>query len=269
MTRKSSLTPPAVNVDVTLRGHVPARMRDYAVEKIGHVAAHTRAPVQTIHVVLDLVADPARERRSLAEAVIDVDGTPVPAHVAADQPEEAVDLLATGCGAGWTNSRTDSDQAPAAGSTRRPGHQWRGGSAGDPGLAHESIKIRDAVIECSRDLAELPFYILPGVGLEAEKEALPPNVTVLSDFDQMAAKLRTCALLVARAGRGAAAEALALRKRAVLIPTVGSNVWRAAEQAHNAQAASVISPGRAIHLSRLRFVRAYRARVVGRGGGPS
>jgi len=69
-------------------------MKDHAVEKNGHVAAHTRAPVQTIHVDVDLVADPARERRSLDEAVIDVDGRPVPAHVAAGQPDETVDLLA-------------------------------------------------------------------------------------------------------------------------------------------------------------------------------
>ena len=41
MTRKSPVTPPAVNVDVTLRGHVPARMRDYAVEKIGHDSTFT------------------------------------------------------------------------------------------------------------------------------------------------------------------------------------------------------------------------------------
>jgi ribosome-associated translation inhibitor RaiA len=127
MTRKSPVTPPAVNVDVTLRGHVPARMRDYAVEKIGHVAAHTRAPVHTIHVVLDLVADPARERRSLAEAVIDVDGTPVRAHVAADQPDEAVDLLAD-------RLRGRLDELADRFRTRHrrwvdeaSGHQWRHG----------------------------------------------------------------------------------------------------------------------------------------------
>ncbi len=94
MTMKSSVTPTPVKVDVTLRGHVPDSMRDYAVEKIGHVAAHTHAPVRTIHVVLDLAADPARERRALADAVLDVDGTPVRAQAAADQPREAVDLLA-------------------------------------------------------------------------------------------------------------------------------------------------------------------------------
>jgi ribosome-associated translation inhibitor RaiA len=94
MTRKGSVTPTPVKVEVTLRGHVPDRMRGYAVEKIGHIAGYTRAPVRSVHVVLDLVADPARERPALAEAVLDVDGTPVRAHVAADRPGEAVDLLA-------------------------------------------------------------------------------------------------------------------------------------------------------------------------------
>jgi ribosome-associated translation inhibitor RaiA len=94
MTTKGSVTPTPVKVEVTLRGHVPARMKGYAVEKIGHVAAYTRLPVRTVHVVLDLVADPARERPALAEAVLDVDGTPVRAQVAASQPGEAIDLLA-------------------------------------------------------------------------------------------------------------------------------------------------------------------------------
>ena len=94
MTMKGSVTPTPVKVEVTLRGHVPDRMRGYAVEKIGQVAAHTRAPVRSVHVVLDLVADPARERPALAEAVLDVDGTPLRAHADADQPGQAIDLLA-------------------------------------------------------------------------------------------------------------------------------------------------------------------------------
>jgi len=93
MTRKNAITPTPVTIDVTLRGHVPDRMRGYATEKIGHVAAHSRVPVRSVHVVLDLAADPARQQPALGEAVLDVDGTPVRARVAADQPGEAVDLL--------------------------------------------------------------------------------------------------------------------------------------------------------------------------------
>jgi ribosome-associated translation inhibitor RaiA len=127
MTRKGSVTPTPVKVDVTLRGHVPDRMRGYAAEKIGHVATHTRAPVRTVHVVLDLVADPARERRALAEAVLDIDGTPVRAQVAAEQLGEAVDLLAD-------RLRGRLDELADRLRTRRrrwvgepSGHQWRHG----------------------------------------------------------------------------------------------------------------------------------------------
>ena len=57
------------------------------------VVRYTRQPVRSAQVVLEISADPARVRPSMAEATLDVDGTPVRAQVAADRLHEAVDLL--------------------------------------------------------------------------------------------------------------------------------------------------------------------------------
>ena len=79
---------------MTVRGgEVPVDSRDYAAEKIGHVAAYSARPVLYAHVVLEVVGDPARTRPALAEATLDVNGTPLRAHVAAAGTHEAVDLL--------------------------------------------------------------------------------------------------------------------------------------------------------------------------------
>lgn len=85
--------PPAPTVAVTLRGEVPRRIQEYAAGKIGHVARYSREPVLAAHVVLELAADPARQRPAIAEATLDVNGTPVRAKVAADRMREAIDLL--------------------------------------------------------------------------------------------------------------------------------------------------------------------------------
>lgn len=83
-------TPP---VRVTVRGDVPEGTREYAEKKIGHVRDYAHEPVLDAHAVLTLAADPARERPALAEATLDVNGTPVRAQVAAAHVGEAIDLL--------------------------------------------------------------------------------------------------------------------------------------------------------------------------------
>ncbi len=94
MNSKHIRSAPAPEVQVTVRGgEVPVDSRDYAAEKIGHVAAYSARPVLYAHVVLEVVADPARTRPALAEATLDVNGTPLRAHVAAAGMHEAVDLL--------------------------------------------------------------------------------------------------------------------------------------------------------------------------------
>ncbi len=80
-------------VRVTSRGEVPHRQEEYAAKKLAAAARYTRLSVRSVQVVLEVSADPARVHPSVAEATLDVDGTPVRAHVAADRLHEAVDLL--------------------------------------------------------------------------------------------------------------------------------------------------------------------------------
>lgn len=91
--RTHELPTPAPPVRVTLRGDVPEAMREYAEKKIGHVRDYAHEPVLDAHAVVTLAADPARERPALAEATLDVNGTPVRAQVAAAHLGEAIDLL--------------------------------------------------------------------------------------------------------------------------------------------------------------------------------
>jgi ribosomal subunit interface protein len=82
-----------VEVGVTTRGEVPAVAKEYATEKIGQLARLTDKPILFAQVKLTLEPNPARQRPALAEATLDVNGHQVRAHVAAQQLEEAVDLL--------------------------------------------------------------------------------------------------------------------------------------------------------------------------------
>ncbi|MGH8866600.1 MAG: sigma 54 modulation/S30EA ribosomal C-terminal domain-containing protein [Actinomycetes bacterium] len=83
----------SISVEVTVRGSVPASARAYAAQKVAQVAHYSHEPVLGAHAVLEQAADPARARPALAEATLDVNGTPVRAHVAAAHMDEAVDRL--------------------------------------------------------------------------------------------------------------------------------------------------------------------------------
>jgi ribosomal subunit interface protein len=82
-----------VEVSVTTRGEVPEAAKEYATEKIAQLARLTDKPILFAQVKLTLEPNPSRQRPALAEATLDVNGTQVRAHVAADVFEEAVDLL--------------------------------------------------------------------------------------------------------------------------------------------------------------------------------
>jgi ribosomal subunit interface protein len=84
---------PPVPVRVTVRGHVEQAAREYAEKRIAHVCRYAHEPVLSAHAVLTLASDPARQRPAIAEATLDVNGTPLRAQVAAEQMPEAVDLL--------------------------------------------------------------------------------------------------------------------------------------------------------------------------------
>jgi ribosome-associated translation inhibitor RaiA len=75
------------------RGPLPPDVFPYAQEKIGRVARFAARPVRFASVAITVIDNPSVERPVIAEAVFDIDGLPVRAHVEAHDGREAVDLL--------------------------------------------------------------------------------------------------------------------------------------------------------------------------------
>lgn len=86
-------SPDELSLAVTTGEGVPDDVVAYAVDKLTHLAGHESAPILFGEVKLVLDANPAIERPAHAEAVLDVNGDPVRAHVAAHDLPEAIDLL--------------------------------------------------------------------------------------------------------------------------------------------------------------------------------
>jgi RNA polymerase-binding transcription factor DksA len=80
-------------VDVVAHGAHAAAARDYAEKKVRRAMDTAGAPVLFGRVKLGEAPDPAVERPALAQAMLDVNGRPVRAHVAAPTMTEAIDLL--------------------------------------------------------------------------------------------------------------------------------------------------------------------------------
>jgi hypothetical protein len=76
-----------------VHGEVPESVLDLAREKVGAVLRLAPAPVLFARVTLAHEAAPDIQRPAIAKAVLDVNGRPVRAHVAAGSFDEAVDLL--------------------------------------------------------------------------------------------------------------------------------------------------------------------------------
>ncbi len=83
----------ARDVVVSTRGTVPESAADYAAEKVARVVRLAPAPVLHARVGLHVHPNPSVERRSLAEATLDVNGRAVRAQAVAETIEEAVDLV--------------------------------------------------------------------------------------------------------------------------------------------------------------------------------
>jgi hypothetical protein len=83
---------PPIEVAVA-HGEVPASVLDLAREKVGAVLRLAPAPVLFARVTLTHEAAPDIQRPAVAKAVLDVNGRPVRAHVAAGSFDEAVHLL--------------------------------------------------------------------------------------------------------------------------------------------------------------------------------
>lgn len=80
-------------IEYSQKGQVSDGSAARARDKIARLADRCREPVHHIDVRLVLEPDPARERPAEAEAMLNVDGTPIRGHVAATRIDEAVDLL--------------------------------------------------------------------------------------------------------------------------------------------------------------------------------
>lgn len=81
-------------IDVSSKGEVGQADLDHARGKVEHLADLPREPVLEVQVHLEMAPKPHKTRPALAEATIDVNGTAVRAHVAADTMNDAVELLA-------------------------------------------------------------------------------------------------------------------------------------------------------------------------------
>ncbi|MFC8722281.1 sigma 54 modulation/S30EA ribosomal C-terminal domain-containing protein [Kitasatospora sp. NPDC057198] len=86
-------TRPRAEVLVETRGAVPADAPRYAREKVGAVLERLEEPVLAVRVRLVQEANRSVRRPSLAQVVVDLNGRPVRAHVAAATMREAVDLV--------------------------------------------------------------------------------------------------------------------------------------------------------------------------------
>ncbi len=84
---------PVANIQLTVRGDISPDDRAYAVSKIQHTLHLTGRPVLKAHLVLGWETDPAHPHPARLGIGIDLNGTPIRAHVAADTVREGADLL--------------------------------------------------------------------------------------------------------------------------------------------------------------------------------
>ena len=80
-------------VAIVEHGDVPAEAVDYARKRLGSAVETIAEPVLYTRVKLTQAADPARDRPSVAQVTVDVNGDLVRAHVAGHTMLEAIDLL--------------------------------------------------------------------------------------------------------------------------------------------------------------------------------
>jgi ribosome-associated translation inhibitor RaiA len=91
MRRATAIAPAEVRVSIV--GDVPSGTAEYAQAKIATAARHVREPVLHARARITVHPNPAARRPVVAEANLDINGTPVRAQVDAPTAREAVDLL--------------------------------------------------------------------------------------------------------------------------------------------------------------------------------
>jgi ribosome-associated translation inhibitor RaiA len=82
-----------MSVEISTTADVPTRDRDRAIDKIDRLVRSIDAPVLHVDIRLTVDHDPARERPAHARVLLNVNGEPIRAHVAAATMDEAIDLL--------------------------------------------------------------------------------------------------------------------------------------------------------------------------------
>lgn len=91
--RHRTQLPQTLDFEVISRDEPPEAAK-YAQSKIGELSHYTSRPLRHARVKLGRHRDPAIERPVIAQANVDVDGTPIRAQVQAATAREAVDLVA-------------------------------------------------------------------------------------------------------------------------------------------------------------------------------
>lgn len=81
------------DVRVTVRGDIPPALADRAGKKVARLFRFAHRPVLAASVRLSRHGDPAMDRPVIAQANLDVNGTPLRAQVAAATAEDAIDRL--------------------------------------------------------------------------------------------------------------------------------------------------------------------------------
>ncbi|MFG2561811.1 HPF/RaiA family ribosome-associated protein [Streptomyces sp. NPDC048496] len=117
-------TRPAVDIQVEARGQVPRGAAGYAREKTLAALDHLSEPVLAARVKLTQAANAASGRPAAAQAVVDVNGRPVRAHVAAGTMFEAVDLLRDRLVARLARTRRHNRGDHHGDTVRLPGDRW-------------------------------------------------------------------------------------------------------------------------------------------------
>lgn len=114
--------------EVSVKGSVPDTMRTLARDKFNALAARCREPVRTIEVRLVNEPNPSREKPAVVEAVINIDGRPIRAHVAASRMGEAIDLAYDHLARRVERAEARLHRVHDRHETGEPGeHQWRHG----------------------------------------------------------------------------------------------------------------------------------------------
>lgn len=139
-------TTPELDVHVSTSGAIDPTSKQYAVDKVTVVAAHTGQPILGAEVKLRLERNPSLERPAVAEATLDVNGRPVRAHVAATTVEEAIDLLELRLRRRLERQETVLAEGKHRGTTSAEG-SWRHGDQrqAHPGYADRPVEERDVV----------------------------------------------------------------------------------------------------------------------------